>query len=103
MGTEIHALSSASKPLASWIARDAIQECREACGGHGYFKGNHFIELLLKLLIPTSFNFDVIFHSFTLTDDTVLIVNNGTSIIYYVSINLEVRIIFVVSESYWGD
>lgn len=33
---EIHAISSASKPYASWVSRDAIQECREACGGHGY-------------------------------------------------------------------
>ncbi|CAL1534858.1 unnamed protein product [Lymnaea stagnalis] len=40
LGKEIHALSCASKPLAGWIARDAIQECREACGGHGYFKVN---------------------------------------------------------------
>ena len=39
LGKEIHALSCASKPLAGWIARDAIQECRECCGGHGYFKG----------------------------------------------------------------
>jgi len=33
MGREIHGLSSAAKPLASWIARDAIQVGREACGG----------------------------------------------------------------------
>ncbi|KAL6436330.1 hypothetical protein ACFW04_004698 [Cataglyphis niger] len=38
LGTEIHALSSAVKPLCSWIARDAIQDCRESCGGHGYLK-----------------------------------------------------------------
>ncbi|PNF16616.1 hypothetical protein B7P43_G06434 [Cryptotermes secundus] len=38
LGMEIHALSSAGKPVAGWIARDAIQSCREACGGHGYLK-----------------------------------------------------------------
>ncbi|XP_018573193.1 peroxisomal acyl-coenzyme A oxidase 3 isoform X2 [Anoplophora glabripennis] len=37
-GVEIHAISSASKPLAGWIMKEAIQECREACGGHGYLK-----------------------------------------------------------------
>ncbi|EFA09425.1 peroxisomal acyl-coenzyme A oxidase 3 [Tribolium castaneum] len=38
LGMEIHVISSACKPVASWLARDAIQECREACGGHGYLK-----------------------------------------------------------------
>ena len=37
-GGEIHALSSSAKPLAGWLARDAIQESREACGGHGYLR-----------------------------------------------------------------
>ncbi|XP_012272767.1 peroxisomal acyl-coenzyme A oxidase 3 isoform X2 [Orussus abietinus] len=37
-GTEIHALSCSTKPLCSWMARDAIQDCREACAGHGYLK-----------------------------------------------------------------
>jgi len=40
LGKEIHAISSASKPFASHFARDAIQECREACGGHGYLAVN---------------------------------------------------------------
>ncbi|CAD5112102.1 DgyrCDS1344 [Dimorphilus gyrociliatus] len=45
LGKELHALSCASKAVHSWIARDAIQECREACGGHGYFKINRLGEL----------------------------------------------------------
>lgn len=37
-GQEVHGLSSSGKPISGWLARDAIQECREACGGHGYLK-----------------------------------------------------------------
>lgn len=38
MIAEIHALISAAKPLITWTCRDAIQESREACGGHGFLK-----------------------------------------------------------------
>lgn len=38
VGMELHAISSAAKPVCTWAARDGIQECREACGGHGYLK-----------------------------------------------------------------
>lgn len=37
---EMHALLSSAKPLCSWHAQHGIQECREACGGHGYLQGN---------------------------------------------------------------
>ncbi|RWS29186.1 Peroxisomal acyl-coenzyme A oxidase 3-like protein [Leptotrombidium deliense] len=45
MGAEIHCLSSCGKAITGWIARDAIQESREACGGHGYLKASRFGEL----------------------------------------------------------
>ncbi|KAG8222249.1 hypothetical protein J437_LFUL001447 [Ladona fulva] len=38
LGIELHGLLSSAKPLCSWIAQKGIQECREACGGHGYLK-----------------------------------------------------------------
>ncbi|XP_023227481.1 peroxisomal acyl-coenzyme A oxidase 3-like [Centruroides sculpturatus] len=40
---EFHALSCGIKSVSGWLARDAIQESREACGGHGYLKGNLII------------------------------------------------------------
>ncbi|EPB75274.1 hypothetical protein ANCCEY_05673 [Ancylostoma ceylanicum] len=33
---EIHALSSAAKPVATWFGVEALDEARKACGGHGY-------------------------------------------------------------------
>lgn len=45
-GREVHALSCASKPVASWLARDGIQEAREACGGHGYLAGEQILNIV---------------------------------------------------------
>lgn len=45
LGIEIHGISSASKAVAGWITKFAIQECRETCGGHGYLKGILFTEV----------------------------------------------------------
>lgn len=44
-GSEIHAISCASKAVTSWIGRDGIQESREACGGHGYLKSSRLNQL----------------------------------------------------------
>lgn len=40
MGIEIHGLSSGAKPLFGWVSQRGIQDCREACGGHGYLKAS---------------------------------------------------------------
>lgn len=33
---EVHATSSGLKAFCTWITSDGIEECRKACGGHGY-------------------------------------------------------------------
>ncbi|XP_066246388.1 peroxisomal acyl-coenzyme A oxidase 3-like [Euwallacea similis] len=45
LGIELHAIISAAKPVSGWMIRDAIQSCREACGGHGYLKAAGFARL----------------------------------------------------------
>ncbi len=33
---QAHGISACLKPVIKWRCMAAIQECREACGGHGY-------------------------------------------------------------------
>lgn len=53
MAAEVHAIVSAMKPLITWTCASALQESREACGGHGYLKG--------KLNFSCEFHFNHLF------------------------------------------
>ncbi|KJH51735.1 acyl-CoA dehydrogenase, middle domain protein [Dictyocaulus viviparus] len=42
---EIHALSSAAKPVATWLGVAALSEARRSCGGHGFLHCSRLNEL----------------------------------------------------------
>ena len=46
------------KAMATWLATDTIQECREACGGKGYLQENRFSDLKANSDIFTTFEGD---------------------------------------------
>lgn len=55
---ELETLAAGLKAIATWHATSAIQECREACGGMGYLKGNRFAALKADTDVFTTFEGD---------------------------------------------
>lgn len=52
--TDIHASSSALKSFTTTVAADGIEDCRKACGGHGYLQSSGLPELITTYLMnPT--------------------------------------------------
>lgn len=55
---EVEAIAAGMKALCTWFTTDAIQECREACGGNGYLWENRFADLKADTEIFTTFEGD---------------------------------------------
>lgn len=55
---EIEALAAGLKATVTWSVRDALQECREACGGKGYLAENRIAALKDDTEIYTTFEGD---------------------------------------------
>jgi len=52
--TDIHASSSSLKSFTTTVAADGIEDCRKACGGHGYLQSSGLPELVTTYLMnPT--------------------------------------------------
>ncbi len=55
---EIETLAAGMKSYSTWFTTEAIQECREACGGKGYLAENRFADLKADSDIFTTFEGD---------------------------------------------
>ena len=55
---EVETLAAGLKSKATWFTTEALQECREACGGKGYLAENRFTELKADTDIFTTFEGD---------------------------------------------
>ncbi|GGB66323.1 acyl-CoA oxidase [Flavobacterium suaedae] len=55
---EIEALAAGMKAYVTWNTRNALQECREACGGKGYISENRIDDLKNDTEIYTTFEGD---------------------------------------------
>ena len=55
---DLETLAAASKPLVTWLALDALQEAREACGGAGYMAENRLVGLRQDFDVYVTFEGD---------------------------------------------
>ena len=55
---DLETLAAASKPVATWLALETIQESREACGGAGYMSENRLPGLYADLDVYVTFEGD---------------------------------------------
>jgi len=57
-GQEVEAVAAGMKSLCTWFTTEALQECREACGGNGYLWENRFADMKADTEIFTTFEGD---------------------------------------------
>jgi acyl-CoA oxidase len=57
-GQEIEALAAGMKSYGTWFTTEALQECREACGGKGYLSENRIDDLKNDTDVYTTFEGD---------------------------------------------
>jgi len=55
---EVEAVAAGMKSLCTWFTTQALQECREACGGNGYLWENRFADMKADSEIFTTFEGD---------------------------------------------
>jgi len=55
---EVEAVAAGMKSLCTWFTTEALQECREACGGNGYLWENRFADMKADSEIFTTFEGD---------------------------------------------
>lgn len=46
---QLHALSAGLKAYCSWICTNGVEQCRLACGGHGYSQASNLPALYVNV------------------------------------------------------
>lgn len=70
---DIHASSSGLKSLTTTMAVESIEECRRACGGHGYSSFSGFVKFYQDYLPNTTWEGD----NYVLTQQTARYVSKS--------------------------